>query len=175
MSLGYNSNRKPLVSNLPGSVGSAIIMRHTPIPPRRSPSQKRSQVKPAAAAATIAATLAPLPERGASTESESLPPLSETLPVPAPLLDESVHWVYATALTDAVCEQEYSLGTGAAFASAGTRLCMVYPMQTHPETGLVTMRCKQVDAVTGQLAYRWIRVYDPATETRHVGDFALHA
>lgn len=177
MSLGYNPNRKPLVSNLPGGVGSAIILRNAPLPPRRSPSQKRGPVKPvtAATATVAAATLAPLPARGARIESLSPPLPSETLPLPAPPPDESVHWVYATALTEAVCEQEDAQGTGTGVAPTGTRLCMVYPMQTHSESGLVTMRCKQVDAVTGQLTYRWIRVYDPATETRHVGDFALHA
>ena len=52
---------------------------------------------------------------------------------------------------------------------------LVYPMETHPDTGVVSMKKKSVHPITGQLAFEWIEVYDPNTDTRFAGDFSLVA
>lgn len=65
----------------------------------------------------------------------------------------------------------------------GERLHLVYPMQKNTETNAegcqVTkyyMRCKRVDAWSGQLRHVWVCIYQENKEgriTRHVGEFSL--
>ena len=86
---------------------------------------------------------------------------------PPPPVQDDVHTVYATASCDVVDVD------GTRVANAGERLVLVYPMAADANDGMVTMRQKTVHPVTGQLEYRWIRVYDPNTETRFVTNFSL--
>jgi hypothetical protein len=59
--------------------------------------------------------------------------------------------------------------------AAGALLTLMYPMREHD--GAVFMRCKTIDADTGQLSAAWTRIAetDPATGaiTRFVGQFSL--
>lgn len=65
------------------------------------------------------------------------------------------------------------MDTDSVVARTGERVMLVYPMRSDSNTGRVTMRAKTVDAVTGQLSYTWVLVYDPESGTRAVTDFAL--
>ena len=54
-----------------------------------------------------------------------------------------------------------------------SRVLLVYPMVADPDTGIVSMKVKHVDAHTGQLEMRWVDVYDPNTDTRFVSQFSM--
>jgi hypothetical protein len=82
---------------------------------------------------------------------------------------EESQWVYADCLRPL---QDAS--TGDEVAPEGSRVMLVYPMLTDEVTGRVRMRLKTVHAGTGQLSYRWVKVYDPEQEhSRPVGNFSL--
>lgn len=54
-----------------------------------------------------------------------------------------------------------------------SRVMLLYPMIADPDTGIVSMKLKRVDASTGQLEMRWVDVYDPNTDTRYVSQFSM--
>ena len=54
-----------------------------------------------------------------------------------------------------------------------SRVMLLYPMVADPDSGIVSMKVKQVDAATGQLKMRWVDVYDPNTDTRYVSQFSM--
>lgn len=83
------------------------------------------------------------------------PPPPRPLTPPPPLPSAEEQWTYASV--------------------AGKRVMLVYPQETHPDTGVVSMRMKTVHPVTGQLAFEWTAVYDPNTDTRSATDFSLVA
>jgi hypothetical protein len=98
--------------------------------------------------------------------------LSTTTPAPPPPVPpaaEETHWVYATVGkdhlratddADVVCVKD-------------SRVMLLYPMVADPDTGIVSMKVKTVDATTGQLEMRWVDVYDPNTDTRYVSQFSM--
>ena len=57
--------------------------------------------------------------------------------------------------------------------SKDSRVLLLYPMVAEPDTGIVSMKVKTVDASTGQLRMRWVDVYDPNTDTRNVSNFSM--
>lgn len=70
------------------------------------------------------------------------------------------HLRAANDIEDIVCVKE-------------TRVMLVYPMVSDTDTGLVSMKMKTVDECTGQLAWRWVTVYDPNSDTRYVTQFSM--
>ena len=74
---------------------------------------------------------------------------------------DELHWCYGTVLVPVGDLQ------------VGECICLVYPMKADKETGVVSMRYKTIHSVTGQIAYSWTDVYDPATDTRFVGKFSF--
>lgn len=80
---------------------------------------------------------------------------------------DEMHTVFATARLPLVDQ------TGTRVATSGERVVLVYPMSADTDDGLVRMKLKTVHAVTGQLSYTLVTVYDPNTDTRYVDDFSL--
>ena len=151
MSLGFNSLRKPRVTNLPGAVGANIIVQRRASPPRkpRIPFAEPPPIKP--------------------KETRAVPRVPPQLAAPrkedSPLDD--AHWTYATARAP-LCNDE-----GEQVVDEESRVLLVYPMNADPETGRVRMRLKSAHAVTGQLSYTWVCVYDPDVAKYLVTDFSL--
>ena len=161
MSLGFNPNRPIRTTNLPGAVGNSVV----------SMASQRRRVSPGAARRAAPAApnvrvvvptpepqkLAPVPQKPAPVEEDGLRSVFE-----------EAQWVYADAREPLVAE-----GDGEEVAPAGGRVMLVYPMKTDEVTGRVTMRLKRVHALTGQLSYCWVVVYDPEREGRPVTNFSL--
>lgn len=78
------------------------------------------------------------------------------------------NWVYATVADPLVCDE-----TQQEVAPVGCRVLMLYPMSRDADTGLVSMRLKRANAVTGQLTLTWVTVYDSVSDLRHLEDFSL--
>jgi hypothetical protein len=163
MSLGINMLRRPQQTNLPGAVGGNMM------------STARRRARPAMSPPKAASVPALGSARRVTVESVLTAPVASPADKPplhlaltAQLYDE-MQWVYATAtapLTDADSGEEI------AEVPVGSRVLLVYPMQTR-EADRVCMRLKSVHPVTGQLRLRWVVVYDPETEARPIGDFAV--
>ena len=84
--------------------------------------------------------------------------------------DASQQWVFAKVTGHDMVDE---MDAERVVARQGERVMLVYPMRSDPNTGRVTMRAKTVDAVTGQLSYAWVLVYDPEAGSRAVTDFSL--
>lgn len=154
MSLGLNLHRNPRMTNLPGSVGGAIITTPAPFR-RRSPNKVQAErLLRAAPTSTIAAPVPPAQPRA-------------SVPAVAGPKDEAQHWMYATCV-DALCDRN----TGSIVANAGERVLLVYPM-TETADGVVHMRAKCVHAVTGQLRYADVDVFNKTTDEAYVEQFSL--
>lgn len=158
MSLGFNPNRPMRTTNLPGAVGNSVVS----LPPRlRAPARRTSPMKSANLVARVEPSLPPqpmIPEQLGQEESSFMRGVHE-----------EAQWVYADCLRPL---QDAS--TGDEVAPEGSRVMLVYPMHTDEVTGRVRMRLKTVHAGTGQLSYRWVKVYDPEQEhSRPVGNFSL--
>ena len=146
MSFGFSSNmRMPVTMTLPGSA----------ISDRTLMSQRASSV----VANTVFTSATPM--------KSVIPRVNPVKPVETRLDD--VHWVYATATQDV---SAYTKPEGSV-AAAGSRLLLLYPMREEKGGKHVTMRCKTVDNVTGQMDYTWILVYDVDQQIRHVEDFSF--
>lgn len=167
-SLGFNTMRHPRVTNLPGSVGASIIVSTRRTKPLGS---STAVVRPSNN--SRAPTASPLISGGTSSSSilktkATQRDAATTAPHPHPTLAEpSVHTVFATVvsgLRDAASDVEV--------AADGARVVLVYPMRAETAEQ-VSMRLKTVHPVTGQLAYRWVVVYDPSTDQRFLRDFSL--
>ena len=170
MSLGFNPNRPIRTTNLPGAVGNSVV----------SMASQRRRVSPGAATPRRAAPAAPSVRVLVQTPEPQKPAPVPQQPAPVPQqpapaaedglrsVFEEAQWVYADARESLVAE-----GDGEEVAPAGGRVMLVYPMKTDEVTGRVTMRLKRVHALTGQLSYCWVVVYDPEREGRPVTNFSL--
>lgn len=162
-SLGFNPNRRHRSSNLPGALNTMVVRAQT-----RVPNQRRAQTPKEIAVLVPRMTSPQMPIHSIP----SLPPVQTPIDTPSshPLNVEEMHWVYATVgthhlhdsndLNDIVCVKD-------------SRVLLVYPMVADPDTGIVSMKVKHVDAHTGQLEMRWVDVYDPNTDTRFVSQFSM--
>jgi hypothetical protein len=163
-SLGFNPNRKYHASTLPGAI--------TTMPARRPRGGVARVARPPPSrverGATPAVPVAPPPARTAPAAPTAPAPSAAPPAAPAPAATE--HWTYATALAPLRSAEDDDI-----VAVKGARVVLVHPMRSDPDTGMVTMMLKRVHAVTGQLSYHWVRVYDPNTDTHFAGDFALVA
>ena len=192
MSLGWNTHRNPRITNLPGAVGGSIIpvqnlgRKRVASPRARVPASIRSDApsgigptrasvmsaasSSSARGATPVATPDPVEDHHAKATASSLPPQLLQAAM------EETQWVYADVdgdtgpLVDAETGQVLH-----AEAPAGARVLLVYPMQPMSGSGGVRMRLKSVHPVTGQLAVRWVIVYDTDTDKRYVSNFSLRA
>lgn len=170
MSLGFNPQRHPRVTNLPGAVGANVLSlpssrRRVALLPSRAATRA---APPVAAGARAPSTTAPPSSATALLPRPPTPPKAHhTIAIVEPKRDEEaarlVHeaheaaqWVYADA---AVALQD--LDTEEEVAPAGARVLLVYPMQTDANSGLVRMRLKAAHPITGQLRHHWVAVYDP--------------
>ena len=143
--------RTPRYTNLPGSVGSSVIV--APSTPRRRPRQR---------------VLSPLSMKTTTT----MPSIAESRPVVRPPVVEAAaedhHVVFATVHDRLVS----ALNGDEILADHGQRVCMVYPMRSEDDSR-VSMRLKRAQPSTGQLRYDWVTVYDPNKERRFLQDFSL--
>ena len=110
---------------------------------------------------------APQMKRGPVKAPRTEPPLEETSletirGMSRQLYDE-MQWVYATARAPLVDTE-----TGERVAEEGSRILLVYPMQSDADTGRVTMRLKRIDAATGGISLHPIVIYsgDDEMDTR---------
>ena len=139
--------RTPRYTNLPGSVGSSVII--APSTPRRRPRQR--VLSPPNVKRTI----------------EDRP----TVRVPAVEREPASvdhHIVYATVQDRLVNASDGD----ETLAEHGQRVCMVYPMRSEDDSR-VSMRLKRAQPSTGQLRYDWVTVYDPNKERRFLHNFSL--
>lgn len=185
MSLGFHNTRRIKMTNLPGSVGNSLMVRRNLSPAAASLDARRGSdsLRPTTSMSSFP-SIRDASRRTAETPWEGKkdlpriaapPPVSilrTALPSSSPLpLPEEGHWVYATCTTSLVDEDD-----GGAVAEEGDTVVLVYPMREDSETGRVTMRAKTVDAVTGQLRYRRVVVYESGgEERRNVHSFRLVA
>lgn len=148
------------MANLPGTINAVAprprvaARRRAPPPPKETGPQKRTSPR----------EMSNVPSVQTPIEKPVLPPPTV---ITAP---EETHWVYATvgpshlrATTnpdDILCVKD-------------TRVMLLYPMVSDPDTGIVSMKVKRVDEYTGQLYCDWVNVYDPNSDTRTVSDFSL--
>lgn len=70
-------------------------------------------------------------------------------------LYEELQFVYADAAVD-LCDEQ----SGDCVAKANEVVVLLYPMSTDA-TGAVSMRCKSVNPLTGQLSLHDVRIYEP--------------
>ena len=77
--------------------------------------------------------------------------------------------MYASANTDL----HSATTAGEVVCQKNDRVVLVYPMVADPDTGIIFMKVKQVDAHTSQLTWHWVNVYDPNSDTRYVSQFSL--
>lgn len=183
MSLGFNQNRKHRMSTLPGAVNAttvresprratttaaAAVLYTSPTPAVASTgSRRRSPPAPTLGSKrppTVSKVFAPPPEEATTASHNEVQ--KET---PAETVVDDAHLVYASVAAAGLPSAEGD----ETVASVGERVVLVYPMRSEEDDGVVTMRKKCVHGVTGQLSYRWVRVYDPNTETRYVTNFSL--
>ena len=101
---------------------------------------------------------------------ESTPTPLPHAPPPTPSAVEETHWVYASVGRDHLRASD---DTDDIVCVKDSRVMLLYPMVAEPDTGIVSMRVKGVDATTGQLTMRWVDVYDPNTDTRYVTQFSM--
>lgn len=146
MSLGFNHNRKPRQSTLPGVINPLVL----PNRPRATttPNVVRRRSPPAT-----------MPK-----VQQQLP-----LPIPAPAPVEEMHHVFASVAIDLVDATDPTT----IVARQGERIVLVYPMSTDSEDGRVKMKMKRVDTNNAQLSYATVTVYDPNSEIRYVNNFSL--
>jgi hypothetical protein len=100
------------------------------------------------------------------TMSTAIPPT----PSPLPPVVEETHWVYASVGNDHLRASD---DADDIVCVRDSRVMLLYPMVADPDTGIVSMKVKNVDAATGQLEMRWVDVYDPNTDTRYVSQFSM--
>ena len=196
MSLGFNQTRKRRTSTLPGVINAgvaiqrnmartttipsaSVVITSAPVPDatRRIGSKRRdaiSSMPPSVMTSPPKNLTSDARTMSNSAVSTTVVGRSEST-IPLSTIEkngvDSIHIVYATVGSTGALRQ--SDGTVMASADAGTRVVLVYPMMADTDDGIVTMRMKSVNPVTGQLTYTWVRVYDPNTETRYVTDFSL--
>jgi len=172
MSLGYNFNRNPKISNLGGNTGANVI-------PVQQVARRRARSPPMS---LLTAQPPPLPK----LPTEYVKPTKTTIvPSPPPIpkqpsvssssppaeLYEDVQFVYATAHT-ALSDRD----TQEIVAKEGERIMLIYPQQVSEENGSISMRLKRAHPVTGQLKLHWVCVYDPEKEdddAHLAGSFSL--
>lgn len=103
--------------------------------------------------------------------TESTPSVMPPTPSPPlPPVMEETHWVYASVGKDHLRASD---DTDDVVCVKDSRVMLLYPMVADPDTGIVSMKVKRVDATTGQLQMRWVDVYDPNTDTRYVTQFSM--
>ena len=152
-SLGFNPNRRHPSTNLPGSINAVYVGPRV---------QRQRRVQPSKEVAVV------VPRR--------VPPREEVVvqpPPPPPNASadaDAAHWVYATVGPE---QLRSASDTTQVVSESNARVLLVYPMAADPDTGVVSMMMKTVDAGTGQLALQWVRIYDPNTDTRYVSQFSL--
>lgn len=143
MSLGFNSQRNPRKTNLPGAVGANIIF----VAPQRK------YVKPN----VTRSTKEPVP----NTRVEK----KETPMVPDDMQEH--HFAYATVDgTLLSCDEEVEIFPD------GARVVVVYPMRKETDER-VSMRVKAINNTTGQLSYTWAIIFDSTKDKRYLKDFSL--
>lgn len=164
-SLGFNPNRRHRSSNLPGSINTMIVRP-------RVPGQRRTQAPKEVAVVFPRRTSPPATSRDdvPSMDSESTPTTMSLTPPLPPAATEDTHWVYASVGKDHLRASD---DTDVIVCVKDTRVMLLYPMVADPDTGIVSMKVKTVDATTGQLQMRWVDVYDPNTDTRYVTQFSM--
>ena len=148
MSLGFNPNRRHTSATLPGDVNfvKSYVRRARPtVRNNRSP---------------VTSTVA---------SEETIATNDDVKPVLSIQRHEQEHWIYASVGSMGLKTSE----TNETIVDPGTRIMLVYPMTSDPTTGMVSMKMKYVDSVTGQLMMKWVRVYDPNSDERFVSDFSL--
>lgn len=149
MSLGFNFMRQPRTTNLPGAVGSNVIV---------------ASRKPVSLARSLNSVTSGVVKAATRNSSSKTSPPRATIPKRD---DDVPHGVYATVRGD-LCDA----ATEEVVCNDGTRVYMVYPMKM--EGDKVVMRLKSAHPDTGQLTYRWVVVYDPASNMeRHLHRFSL--
>lgn len=161
-SLGFNPNRRHRSSNLPGALNTVVVRTRLPGQRRMQATKEVSVLVPRRNSPKRSVETTP---RVASVQAATVRPS----PSPPPTQEE-VHWVYATVVdrhlrtsddpNEIVCKKD-------------ARVLLVYPMMANPDTGIVSMKVKTVDAGTGQLSMQWVDVYDPNTDTRLVSQFSM--
>ena len=150
MSLGFNTMRKPRMTNLSGSVGGSIIVS---IPQRRTKAVRSTS-------ATGSNKTVSVLQRDETTDVEKKKIV--------PDVDEiQHHGVYATVNANLL-----EVSSSDEIFPDKARVYMVYPMRTETNEK-VSMRVKIVNSVTGQLSYKWVIVFDPSTDERFLSDFSL--
>lgn len=149
MSLGFNPNRRHTTTNLPGDINFV-----KPYVRRVRPSSVRNN-RPTVTTVAREETITDTDVKPVSIPSVSIP--------------QQEHWIYASVGPSGLKTSE----TNETIVDAGTRIMLVYPMVSDPDTDLVSMKMKYVDPVTGQLMMKWVRVYDPNSDERFVSDFSL--
>lgn len=162
-SLGFNPNRRHRSTNLQGTINTMVVRP-------RVQGQRRTQAPKEVAVILPRRTSPPLTTQRStpSIEAETAPAVVP--PVSSPSQAEETHWVYATVgehhlrATDDSDDIVYV---------KDSRVLLLYPMVADPDTGIVSMKVKKVDTCTGQLAMRWVDVYDPNTDARYVSQFAM--
>jgi len=172
MSLGLNPNRPHRMNQLPGSVNTFFMSRSSSAAAYLASRRRSPPPKSLLAARVSSSSTSSYPAAAAAAASAAARDVPAPAPAPAPepssSTAESQHWAYATALDDVRRRDDAET----VVAEKGSRVMAVYPMESD-ERGAVYMRLKTVHAVTGQLSYVWAMVYDPDTEKRYIGDFAL--
>lgn len=161
MSLGFNPNRRVRMTNLPGAVGGSILPMSTMR--RRVPSPAAPPPTPRTTTVVVTPAVRRVHIR-ADDNAEEVRPVDKDI---AKQLYEEMQWAYADVAVPLL-----DADTDAVVEDSGERVLVVYPMQTHPDTGRVRMRMKSVNDVTGQVSMRWVIVYDPETETRYLTRFS---
>lgn len=165
-SLGFNPNRRHRPSNLPGTINTMVVRP-------RVPGQRRTHAPKEVAVVFPQRTSPPVTSQRAvpSMVTESTPSVMPPTPSPPlPPVMEETHWVYASVGKDHLRASD---DTDDVVCVKDSRVMLLYPMVADPDTGIVSMKVKRVDATTGQLQMRWVDVYDPNTDTRYVTQFSM--
>lgn len=160
-SLGFNPNRRHRASNLPGTINTMVVRP-------RVAGQRRTQA-PKEVAVILPRRTSP-PATAPRTVAEITPTTIPRTPSPVPPVAEETHWVYASVGKDHL---RASGDPDDIVCTKDSRVMLLYPMIADPDTGIVSMKLKRVDASTGQLEMRWVDVYDPNTDTRYVSQFSM--
>lgn len=159
MSLGWNSQRKPQQTNLPGAVGNSVMVqsRSTRPAPRRRP-----QSAIPSSSTSLGSSSLRIPPKPHTPKTQLISPLQSTHNE-----EEDVHWVYGTTL-EALTDTD-----GKTVAAKDERILLVYPMRSDSVTGIVSMRRKTAHPNTGQLKYEWVPVYVPDEDRNLVSNFSV--